>query len=293
MDTESLRLLLDLAQTRSFSKAAPRHFMSQSAVSQRVREMERELGYTLIERGKGRPGAEFTEAGQATIEAARDILARLESLKQELAERSGQVAGTLRVATVYSIGLHELTPALKTYLSKYPQVNLQLEYLRTDRIYDSLIAGAIDCGIVACPQVRSQVEVLPLGEETMTIVLPPLHPLSEYAEIPIELLENQAFIAFAQDIPTRALTDQFFKTHNVSVRIIQALDNIETIKQIVEIGQGIAFLPVPTVTREVEAGTLIRRPILYHHLTRSTGILLRKGRAPSQALTHFLEVLAP
>ena len=291
MDMESLRLLLDLAEMRSFSKAAPKHFMSQSAVSQRVRDMERELGYTLIERGKGRPGAELTEAGLATIEAARDILARLESLKQELAERSGQVSGTLRVATVYSIGLHELTPALKSYLSLYPQVNLQLEYLRTDRIYDALIAGAIDCGIVACPQPRPPIEVRPLGEEEMTIVLSPRHPLTKYEEIPLEALEDQAFIAFAPDIPTRTLTDQFFKEHQISVKIIQALDNIETIKQVVEICQGIAFLPSPTIAREVADGSLVSRPLLGHNLTRPTGILLRKGRVNSQALTHFLEVL--
>jgi DNA-binding transcriptional LysR family regulator len=291
MDLDSLRIFIDLAETKSFSKTADRNFMSQSAVSQRIRALEHEFGHVLVERGKGRPGAQFTEAGDALLRGAREMLARADAIKRELAELSGAVGGALRVATVYSIGLHAVTPALTRFLREYPQVNLHLEYLRTDRIYDALLAGTIDCGIVAIPRERAHVEVVPLVVEPMVAILPPGHPLAIYDPLPAEMLDGMAFIAFDPDIPTRALTDEYLKKHDVSVEVVQAFDNIETIKRVVEIGLGVAIVPEPTVMREERDGGLVVRRLDGEPFTRPTGVLLRKGRPRSRALSRFLEVL--
>jgi LysR family transcriptional regulator, transcriptional activator of the cysJI operon len=292
MDLDSLRLFVDLAETGSFSKTAERCFMSQSAVSQRIRALELEFGQTLVERGKGRPGAEFTEAGQRLLDGAREIVARAEAVKREIAELGETVGGSLRVATVYSIGLHALTPRLTAFLSEYPQVNLHLEYLRTDRIYESLISGEIDCGIVACPRERPHIEVMPLVEENMVVIAPPMHPFAALSAVPITALQSMPFIAFDPDIPTRLLTDALLKGHGVSVNVLQAFDNIETIKRVVEIGLGVAIVPEPTIAREVRDETLIVRPLAGITFVRPTGILLRKGRARTRALSRFLEILA-
>jgi DNA-binding transcriptional LysR family regulator len=291
MDLESLRLFVDLADTKSFSKTAERSYMSQSAVSQRIRSLEAEFGHVLVERGKGRPGAQFTEAGDVLLHGARDLLARADTLKRELDELNGSVGGTVRVATVYSIGLHGLTPMLRAFLTEFPQVNLHLEYLRTDRIYDALLGGTIDCGIVALPRERSQIEIVPLAEERMVLILPPQHPLAAFSSIPIEQLNGVPFIAFDADIPTRTLIDDRLRQHGAAVEVVQAFDNIETIKRVVEIGIGVAIVPEPTVVREVRDETLVVRPLEGPVLTRPTGILLRKGRTRSRALTRFLQVL--
>jgi Transcriptional regulator len=291
VDLESLRLFVDLAETRSFSKTAERSFMSQSAVSQRIRALEQEFGYVLVERGKGRPGAHFTEAGARLLRGARDLLARADALKREMEELAGDVSGTLRVATVYSIGLHAMTPAISRFLTDYPQVNLHVEYLRTNRIYDALLSGGIDCGIVASPRPQAQIEVVPLAEEEMVVILPPGHPLADLAAVPLSDLEGMPFIAFDHDIPTRSMTDAALRERGVTVEVIQEFDNIETIKRVVEIGQGVALVPEPTVRREVRDGTLEARPLADVSLTRPTGVLLRKGRVQSNALARFLEVL--
>lgn len=291
MDLDSLRLFVDLAQTGSFSKTAERNFVSQSAVSQRVRALEREFGEVLVERGKGRPGARFTEAGMRLLLGARDLVAQADDLKRQMEELRGEVSGTLRVATVYSIGLHALPPSLSTFLAQYPQVNLHLEYQRTDRIYESLLAGAIDVGIVACPRETAQIEVVPLHDERMVVILPPGHPLTALGEVPVSALEGAPFIAFEPDIPTRRLTDDLLRARRVTVRIVQAFDNMETIKRVVEIGLGIAILPEPTVRREVRDGTLVARSLGGESFTRPTGILLRKGRVRSNALRRFLDAL--
>ena len=291
MDLDTFALFVDLAATRSFSKTAERNFLSQSAVSQRIRALEAEFGHVLVERGKGRPGAQFTEAGERLLEGAREILARADAIKREMAELSGAVGGTLRVATVYSIGLHALTPALSHFLGEFPQVNLHLEYLRTDRIYDALTSGTIDCGIVACPRERPQIEVVPLPDENMVVILPVKHPLAGLPTLRPTALDGLAFIAFDPDIPTRRLTDDYLKAHNVAVEVMQAFDNIETIKRVVEIGLGVAIVPEPTVAREVRDQTLVARPLEGVAFTRPTGVLLRKGRTRSRALARFLGVL--
>lgn len=291
MNLDALRLFVDLAETKSFRKTAERHFISQSAVSQRIQSLEQEFGHILVERGKGRPGAHFTEAGQRLLEGARDLLARADVLKREMAELSGEVSGTLRVATVYSIGLHALTPAVRAFLTQYPHVNFRLEYLRTDRIYTAVLASDIDCGIVACPREMPQINVVPLHEEQMVVVLPPAHPLGDREALRPEDLAGQPFIAFDPDIPTRRLTDDMLRERGVTVDIVHIFDNIETIKRVVEIGQGVSIVPEPTVRREARDGSLLVRPLSGVTLRRPTGILLKKSRVRSNALTRFLETL--
>jgi LysR family transcriptional regulator, transcriptional activator of the cysJI operon len=293
VDMDALRLFVDLAETGSFSKTAGKHFVSQSAVSQRVRSLEKELGHRLVERGKGRPGTHFTEAGERTLTYAREILGRADALKRELTDLGSEIGGALNVATVYSIGLHALTPAVSSYLRQFPTVNLHLEYLRTDRIYEALLAGTIDCGIVACPRERAGIAVRPLECEHMVVALPAGHPLAECSTIEVSALQNLPFVAFDTDIPTRVLIDGYLAEHGVSVRITQAFDNIETIKRVVEIGLGVSILPEPTVEREARDGTIVVRPLQGAALTRPTGVLLPRGRTPSRALERFLAVLAP
>ena len=291
MDLDALRLFVDLADSKSFSKTASKNFISQSAVSQRVRSLELELGHRLVERGKGRPGARFTEAGERTLIYSREILTRADALRRELMDLNNEVGGALNVATVYSIGLHALTPAVTTFLRQYPHVNLHLEYLRTDRIYDALLAGMIDCGIVACPRERSGVSVLPLVEERMVVVARVDHALAQETAVVPSWLSGRSFVAFDPDIPTRHLIDAYLRQHDVSVKVTQAFDNIETIKRVVEIGLGIAIVPEPTVGREVRDGTLIARPLAGAPLTRPTGVLLPRGRGHSRALEQFLAAL--
>ncbi len=292
MDLDTLQLFCTLAETGSFSKAAERCNISQSAASQRVRALESILGARLVERGRGRAGAELTEAGECALSAAREILARWDALARELAEQDGEPGGALAVATVYSIGLHALTPALTRFLAECPQVNLRLEYLRTDRIYDALLAGTIDCGIVACPRERAGIEVVALEEETMVAVVAPHHGLAQRKSIAAADLDGRSFVAFDADIPTRGLIDRWLERGGASVKIVQAFDNIETIKRVAEIGLGVAIVPEPTVRREVRDGTLAMLPLDGSEpLTRPTGVLLRRGAARSRALGRFLEVL--
>src|SRR2546421_7320336 len=177
MNLSSLKLLCDLVETESFTLAAERNFVSQSAVSQRIRALEREYGQVFLERGKGRGPAVPTEAGRFLYEGAKPLLAEADALESRLRGLSDEIAGTVRVATVYSVGLHALPPRLKPFLAAHPTVQVHLEYSQTGKVYQDVLAAAVDVGIVACPAPRPGIEIVPFRAEEMVVVCAPENPL--------------------------------------------------------------------------------------------------------------------
>jgi LysR family transcriptional regulator, transcriptional activator of the cysJI operon len=290
-DLAALELFCRVVETGSFSRAAAACYLSQSAVSQRVRALERHYGRTLLERGRGRSVVEPTEAGHALYEGAREILERAEALGTRLRELDGEVTGTIRLATVYSVGLHSLPPHLSRFIARYPHVNVHLEYARTNRIVAMLRARQIDLGIVAYPEADREVEVVPFTQERMVCIAPPGHALAARTEIAWEALRGEPLVAFDRDIPTRRATDELLARHGVAVRIASEFDNIETIKRVVENGGGLALVPDVTVRREQRDGTLIARPLAGEAIYRPTGIILRRGRLHPRAVDCFVALL--
>lgn len=292
MELTTLQLFCDLVETRSFSRAAERNFLSQSAVSQRLRALEHELGQTLLDRGKGKGRVTPTEAGQILYEGAKPLLSAAAELEARLRGLSDEVAGTVRVETVYSVGLHALPGRLKPFLAAYPKINVHLEYSVTTKIYQDVLAGTIDVGIVAGPIARTGIETVPFGEEEMVLICAPENPLAREIEIPLTRLEEQPFVAFADDIPTRRLIDEHLRAAGVRVRTVMALDNIETIKNLVEIGSGVALVPADTVQQEAREGALVVVPLApADAFRRPTGLLVKQAGPRRAAVRAFVEAM--
>ncbi len=290
MMLESLKTFCDLVETGSFSRAARLNFVTQSAVSQQLRALERHYGRRLIDRG-ARRSLQITEAGKLLLGEARTVVERLAALEDRLRQRPDVIAGTVTVASVYSVGLHTLPAPMKTFLRAHPQVNLRLSYRRTDEIYQACLDGGVDLGVVAIPGRRSQIEIVPLRPDELVLVCPPDHALARRPRLSAASLANQRFIAFDRDIPTRRLVDRFLRAARTPVTITMELDNIETIKRSVEAGLGISILPRSALENEVKAGTLMARPFAAARLTRPIGIIYRRGREQSAAVQAFLETL--
>ncbi len=286
---ETLKVFCDVVETGSFSMAASQNFITQSAVSQQLRALETKYHCKLLERG--RSGAKPTLAGEILYRASRDILEKYREIDTQLQESAKVVSGALRVAIVYSVGLHELPPYMKEYLREFPQVNVHVEYSRPNKIYDDAIAGRIDLGIVAYPAKHPQVTVIPFREDRLVVVCPPDHPLATQRKVSINRLDGEAFIGFERDISTRKAVDQLFKDRNVNVRFVGEFDNIETIKRAVEIGQGVAVIPLASVQYELEHGTLKVVHLSEETILRPLGIIHKKGRHLSPAAVKFIDVL--
>ncbi|HLO02314.1 MAG TPA: LysR family transcriptional regulator [Symbiobacteriaceae bacterium] len=286
----SYRVFCDIIETGSFSKAALRNGLSQPAVSQQVKALETGLGQQLIDRTRGQ--LQLTEAGEIFYEGARAILDLHHQMAERLRDLNEEIAGTVRVATIYSIGLHELPPYLKRFIRRYPKAHLHIEYNRTNRVYEAVRQGGVDIGIVAYPRETKQIEVIPLPADELVVILPPSHPLARRPE-PLRLadLNGHDFIGFEADIPTRIATDRFLGRAGVHPRIVQEFDNVETIKRSVEAELGIAIVPSRTAQAEAAAGSLVIRTVADVKLERPVGVLTRRGRAMSQTLAQFLTIL--
>lgn len=290
MHIETLKTFCDLVETGSFSKAAQLNFVSQSAVSQQLKTLENRFAQLLIERNS-RKKVVLTEAGKILYAECKEIIERFAALELRLRQPQTAMAGTLKIATVYSVGLHELPPYLKQFMQSYPQVNVRVEYSRTDKIYEACLSNAIDFGIVALPQRRPQLEIIPLREDKLILCCSPEHPLARRRKISLQKLQSENFIAFEKDIPTRKIIDRLLKRANVTVNIVMEFDNIETIKRSVEAGIGIAILPDTVVTSEVRNQQLIALPFTEGDFPRAIGIIHRKGKMFSAAAREFIALL--
>ena len=288
MHIESLKVFCDLIDTRSFSKAATKNYISQSAVSQQVRALEDRFDRKLVERSRG--GLVATDAGLAFYQGCREILERWDSLGEEMAGMSNIITGQVRLATIYSVGIHELSPFLKQFIKTYPQVNLHLEYSRPNKVYDDVINGGVDIGIVAYPAARPQIEIVPFRSDRLVLICSPDHELASRKRIEISQLAGQRFVAFERDIPTRKAVDKILRSRGVAVQYVMEFDNVETIKRSVEADLGVAIVPRATVENEISAGTL-RAVNFTESFTRPIAIIHRKGKVFSPAVRRFVEIL--
>ncbi|HVG34417.1 MAG TPA: LysR family transcriptional regulator [Pyrinomonadaceae bacterium] len=291
MQIETLKIFCDLVETGSFSQAAERNFVTQSAVSQQVRGLEERFKRRLLERVRGRREVRLTEAGAVFYEESRNVLAAFAQLQERLRSMEGKISGTVRVATVYSIGLHELPPAVRRFMALYPSAKIDLEYSRTTRIVRDVLSGAVELGVLAYPERRRGLTVVPLPGDRLVLICPPSHPLAARRKIKATALEGQDFVLFERDIPTRRAIDRILKSHGVTVRRVAEFDNIETIKRAVEVGFGLAIVPRPSVLDDERRGGLAVVALSEPEWTRTVGVIHRSDRQPSAAARKFIELL--
>jgi LysR family transcriptional regulator, transcriptional activator of the cysJI operon len=290
MHIETLETFCRLVETGSFTKAAALGFISQSAVSQQIKTLEARYGHTLVERGPRRVAA--TEAGRLLYAECRELLDRFVQLEARLRAPATAVSGTVRLATVYSIGLHELPPYVKRFMKAHPRVKVHVEYSRTDKVCDACMDGTVDFGIVAFPLRRSNLAVIPWHDEKLVLACSPTHWLARRRTVRLAELEGEPFIAFERDIPTRKTIDRILRTHRVAVDTVMEFDNVETIKRSVEVGTGVSILPGTTVTREAKGRTLATADFAEGPFVREVGIIHRRGRVLSAAAQAFVRLLA-
>ena len=289
MHIETLKVFCDLAETGSFSLAASKNFVTQSAVSQRVRSLEEHYGRELVERSKGH--VRLTQAGEVLYQAGKEIVQKYREIGDSLQTLSRSMTGTVRVATVDSVGLYELSSPLKRYLWTFPDVNVHLEYTQADRIYEDVSRGDIDLGIVAYPSKRPQILVTPFREDRLVLVCAPQHPFAQFHRLPIKKLDEEKFVGFERDIPTRRALDKILRRHGVQVQYVMKVDNLETIKRVVEIGSGIAIVPEPCIAQEIKNETLKAIQFTDEVVMRPLGIISKRGRRFPPAVQEFVEFL--
>src|SRR5580658_6062825 len=289
MQIESLKVFCDLAETESFTKAAQINSVTQSAVSQQISSLERIFKSLLIERSKKR--FRLTREGQVLYDYSKQIIQTYESLHSRLQELKDIISGTIRVATIYSIGLHDLPPYIKRFMKSYPTVNIHVEYRRANQVYEDVLSNVVDLGLVAYPVRDSKLEIVPLRKEPLILIAHPQHPFAKQKSIKLKALAGQKVISFEPDIPTRKALDKILKEHDVEVNHVMEFDNVETVKRAVEIDAGISIVPQGTVTQEIAKQTLIAVNIEDGEFYRPLAAIFKKNKVLSPAMKQFLAIL--
>ena len=291
MHIETLKVFCDLVDLESFSLAAERNFVTQSAVSQQIRSLEDKFKRRLLERIRGRREVKLTPSGEVFYREALHVLAAYDQLQENLRGVVGKIGGCVKVATVYSVGLHELPEKVREFMTKFPAAKIDLEYSRTTRILRDVMNGTVELGVLAFPEPKRGLTLTPMPENRLVLIAPLGHKFATRAKVKITDLQDQDFVHFERDVPTRKALDKIFKANHVEVKRVAEFDNIETIMRAVEVGFGLAIVPEPAVSEAKKAGTLAVIQLAEKFWVRSVGVIHRSDRDLSLAAKKFVQLL--
>lgn len=289
MHLETLRLYCDIVRLQSFSRGAEQNFVSQSAASQAVQHLETTLGVALLDRTK-RPFV-VTPEGQAFYRTCQGLLETWDKAKSEVAAVKERVAGTVRVAAIYSVGLHDVSRHMQRFMSLYPEARIQLECLHPHKVVEAVLSGEVDVGIMSYPPAERALSVVPLRAEPMVFVCHPHHRLARRRMVAPAELNGENFVAFDPGLTIRRAIDRTLRQHNVRVNVVMEFDNIETIKQAIIIAAGVSVLPHHTVQKEVGIRMLAAAGIDIPDLVRPVGIIHRRQRPLTPTAARFVTLL--
>ncbi len=289
MHLRFVEIFCDVAQRRSFSKGAQAHDVSQSSASQAVNLLEKRLGTKLIDRSK-RP-LELTPAGQLYFEGCRELLERFRAVEDRVQAIVDRVAGTVRVAAIYSVGLMQMEQFVQRFELLYPDARLRLEYLHPDRVYQQVLDDEADLGLVSYPRHGGDFVSIDWQEQPLVLVVSPAHRLAQRRSISLRELDGEDYVGFTRELTIRREMDRQLKRSRIAVDVVHEFDNIETIKRAIEIGSGVALLPKPTVWQEISSGTLSAVELSDAELVRPLGIVHKRNKQLTTAVQKFIELL--
>ncbi|MBO25060.1 MAG: LysR family transcriptional regulator [Opitutales bacterium] len=289
MHIQNFKTFCDLVETKSFSKAARLNEVTQSAVSQQLKAMEAHYDMLIIDRNQKK--FRLTPQGTALYSTFKEILDLYEKLNCEIQEMRNIVSGTIQISTVNSIGLHELPPYLKSFIKQFPSVNARVEYRRANLVYEDVLHGNADLGLVAFPPPHKDLTIIPFANDELIIVMSPEHRLTKKRSISMNDLSGVEFVAFERDIPTRKATDEILAKAGIEVQVVMEFDNVETVKRAIEINAGIAILPASTVITESERNQLVIYKLEGGIHNRPLAVIHKKNRILTPALRSFVELM--
>ena len=290
MNLDTLSLYCDVIRSGSFSLGAAAHRISQSAASQAVRQLEEEVGAQLIDRTK-RPFM-ITPEGKKFFDACLVLLENFEKAKAEITSQRALVSGAVRVAVIYSVGLHDMGFYSQQFTTRYPEAKIRLAYVHPHEVVDAVINDEADLGILSFPSPHRSLTIVPWHSEPMVFVCHRSHPLAKRKAVSYRDLEGERFVAFDRTLVIRKAVDKALRQRGVNVSVAMEFDNIETIKHAISIQAGVSVLPAPSVIREIESGTLEAIPLDMPELVRPIGIIHRRQKLltpTAQTLLEFLQ----
>jgi DNA-binding transcriptional LysR family regulator len=291
MQLEALKIFCDVVRWANFSRAARENNITQSSASQAVHMLELRLGVKLIDRSKRPLGV--TPHGKVYYEGCKDLVERYFEVENRVRalENDHNVGGTVRVASIYSVGFHDMNRYIERFKEQYPEAEVRVKYMHPTEVIQRVNDASAELGLISFPRKWPELKVIPWREEEMVLAVAPDHPLAGRLTVDAEELDGEKFVNFDAQLSIRRAIDQFLRRQRVQVETAAEFDNIENIKGAVEDQVGVAILPRPTLAHEVKAGTLVAVPFTRPEFMRPLAIIHRRSGQLGLATARFLKLL--
>lgn len=283
MNLDTIEAFLAVTDMGSFSLAAEQLHITQPAISKRIKQLEEQLQSQLFERGNKQ--LLLSHAGRQLLPHARAILLEVKNAKEAIELLNDTVSGPLGIAVSHHVGLHRLPLILRRFIQKYPQVDLQLRFLESEKAINELAVNGCDLAFITLPPVLSDELNLHLKwRDPMRFVCAPDHPLSKESQVTMEQLATFQAVLPASTTTTFQLIKHLFETHALTLKASIPTNDLETIKMMVSVGIGWSVLPETMLDGNVQQlVTKVNTP--YRHL----GAVSIKRKKPGKAALAFIE----
>jgi DNA-binding transcriptional LysR family regulator len=291
LDVKRMRVLREVIATGSFSAAADALHLSQSAVSQQVAALEKEVGMQLLERTSD--GPKLTKAGETLMEHADAVLARLAEAERELSAIAGLEGGRVRVISFPSASATVLTRAVSSYRERFPGIELELGEGEPEDSIPLLRAGEYDVALAFDFSAHSHepgrdLERTRVIEEKLWVALPPGHPLAASAEVRLEDLADDDWMCGRRG-SCREHVIRLCREAGYEPNVAFDSDDYQVLKGLVASGLGVTLLPELALGERPEGLEL--RPIAGRPATRRVWAVTREAATQAPATRAMVDVL--
>jgi DNA-binding transcriptional LysR family regulator len=293
MDLRRLEAFAAVARERSFTQAALRLHVSQSAVSQQVAALEHELDARLFDRSRRR--VELTPAGAALYEHAERVLAEAGRARRSVAAAQGAVAGELEVAASLTTAAYLLPQALAALVAAHPDVLVRMRVENTEEVVHAVRAGEADVGFVEADVETEGIRVEPLASDELVVIVRSGHRLAGRDEVTLADLAAEPFVARERGSGTREVAEAALAAAGLdpgALRVVAEVSGIDAIKGAVEAGLGLAIVSALTIRKELRLGTLAALPVAGLELRRPLSAVFAAGRAELPAARELVRAVA-
>ncbi len=290
MRLEQLQAFLAVAETKSFQKAAQQCGVTQSTISRQVQSLEAELGLPLFHRSTQ---AKLTIAGDRFVHRARKICQEWSTATAELDELREGKQPELCVAVIHSVCAYYLPPVLQEFSLSYPDVQLRVTSLGSDRALKVLRDGLVDAAIVmnnrfltASPELIT----VPLFQEPVDVLMAVDHPLTQMEQVSWAALAAYPQVVFKDGYGMQRLVQEQFQRQGLPFKSVLELNTLDAFRGVVRQGQSIALLPQSALQDVQNDPALAIRPTVHPALTREVVLVTTQDRLTIPPIQRFCEL---
>jgi DNA-binding transcriptional LysR family regulator len=284
-----LKVFLDLVETKSFTLTAQKNGISQAAVTNELQSMEHHFNERFVERNTR--AFRLTQEGKILRDYARKIVRTYTKFKSQFEAIPQPVSNTIHITTIPYIGLYSLPSCLQQFQEKHPQVSALVEYTHVDQVYEDVLNGTADLGLVARPLKNQMIEIIPLHKEPLVLICHPKHRFAKQKKIKLRAFRGETFISFERGLLGYKVLEELLQRYRLRKKYVREFNEIEPIKRAVEIGAGVAIVPEVTVQQEVAYRKLVALTIEDGDLCQLLAAICLKKKAGSPLVKQFITFL--